>query len=93
MKEDFALALELICLTSNIRKVVCKVLDSFLSFLKKYDERNTPNMLALMLNPRFKDFHLVSLFIGCDQEVAIVEVDTRGDSCKPPIFFIKKKPR
>jgi hypothetical protein len=29
------------------------VLDSFLSFLKKFDERKTHNLLALMLDPRF----------------------------------------
>jgi hypothetical protein len=38
MEEDFGVALELICLTSNIRKEVCGVLDNFLSFLKKFDE-------------------------------------------------------
>jgi hypothetical protein len=57
MKEDFVLALELICLASNIRKKVCRILDSFLSLLKKYDERKTFNMLGLMLDPKFKDLH------------------------------------
>jgi hypothetical protein len=38
MEEDFSVALELICLASNIRKEVCGVLDNFLSFLKKFDE-------------------------------------------------------
>jgi len=55
MKEDFALALELICLASNIKKKVY----SFFSFLKKYDERKTPNMLALMLDPRFKEKFII----------------------------------
>jgi hypothetical protein len=57
---------ELICLASNIRKEVGRVLDSFLSFLKKYDETKTHNMLALTLDPRFKDLHLVFSFIGHD---------------------------
>ncbi len=35
MEKDYNVAIELICLTSNIRKEVCIVLDSFLSFLKK----------------------------------------------------------
>jgi hypothetical protein len=35
MEKDYNVALELICLTSNIRMEVCIVLDSFLSFLKK----------------------------------------------------------
>jgi hypothetical protein len=54
MEEDFGVALELICLASNIRKEVCGVLDRLLSFLKKFDERKTHNMLALMLNARIK---------------------------------------
>jgi hypothetical protein len=74
MEEDFGVALELICLASNIRKEVCEVLDIFLSFLKKFDERKTHNMLILiLLDPRFKSFHLVSSFIGCDQGITIIE--------------------
>jgi len=59
MQEDFGVALDLICLASNIRKEVCGVLDNFLSFLNKFDERKTHNMLALMLDPRLKSFRLV----------------------------------
>jgi hypothetical protein len=74
MEEDFNVALELICLVSNIKKEVCGVLDIFLSFLKKFDERKTHNMLTLiLLDPRFKSFHLVSSFIGCDQRLTIIE--------------------
>jgi hypothetical protein len=74
MEEDFGVALELICLVSNIRKEVCGVLNIFLSFLKKFDERKTHNMLTIiLLDPRFKSFHLVSSFIGCDQGVSIIE--------------------
>jgi hypothetical protein len=39
MEEDFGVALELICLASNIRKEVCGILDMFLSFLKKSDDK------------------------------------------------------
>jgi hypothetical protein len=73
MEEDFGVTLELICWASNIRKEVCGVLDIFLSFLKKFDEKKTHNMLAIMLDPRLKSLHLVSSFIGCDQGVTIVE--------------------
>jgi hypothetical protein len=52
--------------------VVSRVFDSFLSFLKKFDERKTHNMLTLMLDPRFF-FLLMSSFIGNDQGMAIVE--------------------
>jgi len=72
MEEDFSVALELICLAFNIRKEVCGVLNSFLSFLKFFDKR-TPNMLALMLDTKLKSLRLVSSFIGRDQGVAIVE--------------------
>jgi hypothetical protein len=60
-------------LASNIRKEVCGVLDNFLSFLKKFDEWKAHNMLVLILNPKFKSFHLVFSFIGCDQGITIVE--------------------
>jgi hypothetical protein len=73
MEEDFGVALELICLVSNIRKEDCEVVDRFLSFLKKFDERKAHNMLALMLDPRFKSLCLMYSFIGHDQGIAIVE--------------------
>jgi hypothetical protein len=53
IEEDSSVALELTSLVSNIRKEVCEVFDSFLSFLKKFDERKTHNMLVLMLDSRF----------------------------------------
>jgi hypothetical protein len=51
IEEDSDVALEFICLASNIRKEVCGVFDSFISFLKKFDERKTHNVLVLMLDP------------------------------------------
>jgi hypothetical protein len=59
-------ALELICLASNIRKEVCGLLDSLFSFLKKFDEKKSHNMLILMLDLRFKNLSLMSFFIGHD---------------------------
>jgi hypothetical protein len=41
MEKDLDVALGLICLASNIKKVICGVLDSFSSFLKKFDEKKT----------------------------------------------------
>jgi hypothetical protein len=40
------------------------VLDSFLSSMKTYGEKRTHNMLALMLDPRFKSFNFVSSYVG-----------------------------
>jgi hypothetical protein len=77
--------LELICLASNIRKEVSIVLDSFLSLLRKYEEKKAHNMLSLMLDARFKSLHLVSSFIGCEQGVGIIEeYDVR---CLYPMFL------
>jgi hypothetical protein len=50
MDDDFAITLELFWFASNIKKEVCGILDSFLSFLKKYEERKFHNMLSLMLD-------------------------------------------
>jgi hypothetical protein len=49
------------------------VLETFLSFLKKFEEKKAHHMLSLMLDPRFKSLCLVSSFIGREQGVAIVE--------------------
>ncbi len=49
------------------------VLDSFLSFMKTYDEKKTNNMLSFMLDLRFKSLHFVSSYVGKKQGVSIVE--------------------
>ncbi len=54
MEKKFGVALELNCSASNIRKEVCGVLNSFLSFLKSFDKRKMHNMLVLMLDTKFK---------------------------------------
>jgi hypothetical protein len=43
---------ELFLLAFNIRNEVINVLDFFLSFLKKYENREAHNMISLMWNPR-----------------------------------------
>ncbi len=55
---------ELRGLASNIRLEVFGVLDSFLSFMRTYDEKKTCNMLVFMLDPRFKNFCLVFSYVG-----------------------------
>jgi hypothetical protein len=49
------------------------VLDSFLSFLKKYENKKAHNMISLMLDPSFKSLHIISSFVGREQGVALVE--------------------
>jgi hypothetical protein len=73
MEENGNVVYELSCLDSNIKKEVIQVLDSFLSFFKKDEEKKAHNMFSLMLDPRFKTLCLVSSFIGLEQSKAIVE--------------------
>jgi hypothetical protein len=51
MDDDSTIIFELFLFTYNIKREVCGVLDSFLSFLKNYEERKAHNMLSLMLDP------------------------------------------
>jgi hypothetical protein len=51
IRDDFKIVFELFLFTSNIIREVCGVLDYFLSFQKKNEERNAHNML-FMLHPK-----------------------------------------
>jgi len=53
IEDKLGLVEELAFLACNIRKEVCVVLDSFLSFLRTYEEKSTHNMVSLILDPRF----------------------------------------
>jgi hypothetical protein len=44
MEEDFGVALELICLVSNIRKEVCGFLNNSFLFFKTFDEKKSHNI-------------------------------------------------
>jgi len=85
MDDDFAIILELSLFAFNIKKEVCGVLDSFLSFLKNYEERKAHNMFSLMLDPQFKSLHLVPSFVGCEQGISIVQKYDRKSS--QPMFL------
>jgi len=72
--DDSILDIEMGSLAKNMNKEVCGVINSFLSFLTRYDEKKIQkNVLALMLNLRFKNSKLISSFIGCEQRMTIVE--------------------
>jgi hypothetical protein len=62
MEDDVNVVFELSMFVFNIKKLVCDVLDSFFSFLMKYEEKNIHNMFSLILNPKFKSLKLVSSF-------------------------------
>jgi hypothetical protein len=74
MDDDYNVAFELSLFASNIKKEVCGVSDSCLSFPKKYDEIKTHNMFLLMLNSQFMNFCFMFSFVGCEEGISIVEV-------------------
>jgi hypothetical protein len=49
MNDDLIIIDELFLLAYNIRKEIINVLDFFLSFLRKYDNKKSCNMVSLML--------------------------------------------
>jgi hypothetical protein len=77
MEEDSTIANELALLVFNIRKEVCGVLDSFLSFLTKYKNKKTHNMISLMLDLRFKNLQIIFSFVGWEQIVSLVQAYDR----------------
>ncbi len=64
MDDDSIVIDELSLLALNIRREVINVLDSFLSFLKIYDNTKAHNVVSLMLDPRFKILCIISSFVG-----------------------------
>jgi hypothetical protein len=72
MEED-VVVVEFDLLSSNIKRKVYNVLEAFISFLKKFDERKTHNMLALILNMRYKNLKIIFTFVVKELKVAIVK--------------------
>jgi hypothetical protein len=62
MEKDPDVALGLICLVSNIKKEVCGVLDSFFSFLKKFDGKKNTKYVNFNVEPKVKKFSLSVFF-------------------------------
>jgi len=75
MEEDVVVAIELNLLTSNIQREVYNVLGAFLSFKKKFDEKKTQNMFALMLDMSYKNLRIVSTFVNKELGVVVVVVE------------------
>ncbi len=73
LDDDYAITFELSLFVSNIEKEVCGVFDSFLSFLRKYEEREVDNTFSLILDPQFKGLRQISSFVGCEQNNFIIE--------------------
>jgi len=73
MENDSIIFNELSLMASNMKRKVINVLDSFFSFLKKYENRKTHNMISFTLDLKSKNLHIVSSFVGREQGVAVVE--------------------
>jgi hypothetical protein len=73
MEDDSIVFNELYLLAFNIRKEVINVLNTFLSFLKKYENKKAHNMISLMLDPKFKSLHIIFSFVGREQGVTLIE--------------------
>jgi len=75
--DDFGIAFELSLFTSNIRRKVCVVLDSFLSYFKKIEKKKVHNILYLMIDSKFKSPCLVFSFVGQEEDINIVDENDR----------------
>ncbi len=64
MNNDSRVAFELSLLMSNIKKELCGMLNSFLSFLGKYEKKKVHHLFFLILDSRFKSLFS---FIGHEQ--------------------------
>jgi hypothetical protein len=73
MEENVIISVELDLLTSNIKREAFGVLEVFLSFLKKFDGKKIHNMFALMLDLRYKNLRVVSIFVDKELVVGVVE--------------------
>jgi hypothetical protein len=75
MEEDFFYH-KLKELEVRMKWQILEVILAFISFLHSYDSKRGHNMLALMLNPRFKSMRLITIFLGCENAtIIIVEYD------------------
>ncbi len=53
-EDDLDVGIELKSLIVNMKREMCGVIDFFFSFLTKYNEKRTHNMLFLMLDSKYK---------------------------------------
>jgi hypothetical protein len=72
---------------------VVKVFKPFLEFLKTFDFRQVHNMLALMLDSRFKFLRVVESFVGCGNAIRFsTEYDAKEVIPFIMIFFNQLNP-
>ncbi len=63
---------ELEVLVCHMKQHVLDVMDLFLSFLREVEKKKDHNILALMLDPKFKSMRLVSIYMGHDNGAILV---------------------
>jgi hypothetical protein len=56
-----------------MQKQVVQVLDPFLPFMLSFQPHKAHNMLAMVLNPHYKGFELVILYVGKEMALQIVD--------------------
>jgi len=71
--DESSFNIELETFVKNIKKKVIVIIDYFLSFLIKYDERKTHNMLTLMWDLKFEILKLIYSLISHGHWVVIIK--------------------
>jgi hypothetical protein len=75
--DDYRVIIEFFLLASNMKREVLRVLESFISYPRKYDAIKTHN-LFLMLEHRYKRFCLISSYISCEVVTNVEEHDKKS---------------
>ncbi len=57
---------------SHMKRQVLEVLWPFISFMHVIDKKKGHNMLALMLDPRYKSMHLMTSYLGREATANLV---------------------
>jgi len=73
----------------QMKKEILKVLLTFFFFLHVFDKEKGHNMLVLMFDPRFKNMHLVTMFLG--HENAIVVIFEYNEKLLLPLLMMASK--
>jgi hypothetical protein len=63
---------EIFFLHNNMWLEVIKVIKPFLEFLKSFDAQYVHNMMAIMLDPRFKVSHIMEYLVGSGNLIRLV---------------------
>jgi hypothetical protein len=82
LMDDIELSLKLTTFAFNMKLEVFWVLNSFLLFLRTYEEKKARKMLSLMFDLKLKFFCLVFSYVSKEQGMYIME-SMIGEHCIP----------